>query len=43
VNRAASSAKRWLGLTPPEVVAATLNLDQSTINALRKDKPLTMP
>ena len=37
------SANQWLGLTPPEVVGATLNLSESTIAALRKDKPLIMP
>jgi hypothetical protein len=28
---------------PAAVVAATLNLDQDTIAAMRKDKPLIMP
>jgi oxalate decarboxylase len=37
------SANQWLGLTPPEVVAATLNLDNATIAAMRKDKPLILP
>jgi oxalate decarboxylase len=37
------SLNQWLGLTPPEVVAATLNLDRDTIAALRKDEPLLMP
>ena len=37
------SANQWLGLTPPDVVGATLNLSRSTIDALRKDKPLIMP
>ncbi len=37
------SANQWLGLTPAEVVAATLNLDQDTTDALRTDKPLIMP
>jgi oxalate decarboxylase len=37
------SLNQWLGLTPPEVVAATLNLDQKTVAAMRKDKPLIMP
>ncbi len=37
------SANQWLGLTPAAVVAATLNLDQATIDAMRKDKPLIMP
>jgi oxalate decarboxylase len=39
VNRPAGSANQWLGPTPPEVMAAALNLDQGTVNALRKDKP----
>ena len=30
------SANQWLGLTPPEVVAATLNLDNATIAAMRR-------
>lgn len=34
------SLNQWLGLTPAEVVAATLNLDRQTVAALRKDKPL---
>lgn len=37
------SLNQWLGLTPPEVVAATLNLDAATVAAMRKDKPLIMP
>jgi oxalate decarboxylase len=37
------SLNQWLGLTPPEVVAATLNLDRDMIAALRKDEPLLMP
>jgi len=37
------SLNQWLGLMPAEVVAATLNLDQDTVAALRKDKPLIMP
>lgn len=37
------SLNQWLGLTPPEVVAATLNLDAATVAAMRKDKPLLMP
>jgi hypothetical protein len=41
VNRPAGSATQWLGLTPPEVMAAALNLDQGTVNALRQ--ALTMP
>ena len=34
------SLNQWLGLTPAEVVGATLNLDRETLAALRKDKPL---
>ena len=37
------SANQWLGLTPPEVVSATLNLDATTVAAMRKDKPLLLP
>lgn len=37
------SANQWLGLTPQEVVGATLNLDRKTTEALRTDKPLIMP
>jgi oxalate decarboxylase len=37
------SLNQWLGLTPAEVVAATLNLDRDTVAAMRKDKPLIMP
>lgn len=36
------SLAQWLGLTPPELVQAHLNLDQQTMAALaaRKDKPI---
>ena len=34
------SLNQWLGLTPAEVVGATLNLERETLAALRKDKPL---
>lgn len=37
------SANQWLGLTPPDVVAATLNLSRATVDAFRTDKPLIMP
>jgi oxalate decarboxylase len=37
------SANQWLGLTPQEVVAATLNLNRKTTQALRTDKPIIMP
>jgi oxalate decarboxylase len=34
------SLNQWMGLTPPELVQAHLNLDQQTMAALRKDKPV---
>jgi oxalate decarboxylase len=34
------SANQWMALTPPELVKAHLNLDQRTMAALRKDKPV---
>jgi oxalate decarboxylase len=34
------SLNQWMGLTPPELVRAHLNLDQETMAALRKDKPI---
>jgi oxalate decarboxylase len=37
------SANQWLGLTPQQVVAATLNLDRDTVAAMRTDKPLIVP
>jgi oxalate decarboxylase len=33
----------WLTHTPPELVAAHLNLDKATLDALPKGKPLLMP
>jgi hypothetical protein len=33
-------SNRWMALTPPELAQAHLNLDQRTIAALRKDKPI---
>jgi oxalate decarboxylase len=33
----------WLSHTPPELVAAHLNLDKSTLDAIPKDKPLIVP
>ena len=33
----------WLSHTPPELVAAHLNLDKATLDAIPKDKPLIMP
>ena len=34
------SLNQWMALTPPELVRAHLNLDQQTLAALRKDKPV---
>jgi oxalate decarboxylase len=34
------SLNQWMALTPPELVRAHLNLDQTTMAALRKDKPI---
>lgn len=34
------SLNQWMGLTPPELVQAHLNLDQQTMGVLRKDKPV---
>jgi oxalate decarboxylase len=34
------SLSQWMGLTPPELVQAHLNLDRETMAALRKDKPI---
>jgi oxalate decarboxylase len=34
------SLNQWMALTPPELVQAHLNLDQPTMAALRKDKPV---
>jgi oxalate decarboxylase len=34
------SLNQWLALTPPELVRAHLNLDQQTIRALSKTKPI---
>ncbi len=34
------SLNQWMALTPPELVQAHLNLDQQTMKALRKDKPI---
>ena len=33
----------WLAHTPPELVAAHLNLDKATLEALPKEKPVIMP
>jgi oxalate decarboxylase len=33
----------WLTHTPPELVAAHLNLDKATLDAIPRDKPLIMP
>src|SRR6476659_5497014 len=34
------SLNQWMALTPPELVQAHLNLDQQTLAALRRDKPI---
>lgn len=34
------SLKQWMALTPPELVRAHLNLDEQTMAALSKDKPI---
>ena len=34
------SLSQWMGLTPPELVQAHLNLDRATMAALHKDKPI---
>jgi oxalate decarboxylase len=34
------SLNQWMALTPPELVQAHLNVDKSTMAALRKDKPV---
>jgi oxalate decarboxylase len=34
------SLNQWMGLTPPELVQAHLNLDPQTMAALRKEKPV---
>jgi oxalate decarboxylase len=34
------SLNQWLALTPPELVRAHLNLDDATVGALSKDKPV---
>lgn len=33
---------QWLALTPPEMVKATLNLDDDTIAHLNKNKPVVV-
>lgn len=34
------SLNQWMALTPPELVQAHLNLNEKTMSALRKDKPI---
>ena len=34
------SLNQWMALTPPGLVQEHLNLDQQTLAALRKDKPV---
>jgi oxalate decarboxylase len=36
------SLNQWMALTPPELVQAHLNLDEETVAALRKDKPIVV-
>jgi oxalate decarboxylase len=36
------SLNQWMALTPPELVQAHLNLDEQTMAALRKDKPIVV-
>jgi oxalate decarboxylase len=36
------SLNQWMALTPPELVQAHLNLDEETMAALRKDKPIVV-
>jgi oxalate decarboxylase len=36
------SLNQWLALTPPDLVQAHLNVDQRTMAALRKDKPIAV-
>jgi oxalate decarboxylase len=37
------SLNQWMALTTPELVRVHLNLDQQTMAALRKDKPIVVP
>jgi oxalate decarboxylase len=34
------SLSQWMALTPPELVASHLNLDEATVARLRRDKPI---
>ena len=34
------SLNQWMALTPPELVRAHLNIDDKTLSALHKDKPI---
>ena len=36
------SLNQWMALTPPELVQAHLNLDEQTMAALSKDKPIVV-
>jgi oxalate decarboxylase len=36
------SLNQWMALTPPELVQAHLNLDEHTMAALSKDKPIVV-
>jgi oxalate decarboxylase len=33
----------WLSHTPPELVAAHLNLDKATLDAIPREETITMP
>jgi oxalate decarboxylase len=37
------SLSEWLAHTPPELVAAHLNIDQATLNAIPKEKSVIVP
>ncbi len=36
------SLNQWMALTPPELVQAHLNLDETTMAALSKEKPVVV-
>ena len=36
------SLSQWMGVLPPELVKAHLNLDDATIAALPRDKPIAV-
>jgi oxalate decarboxylase len=37
------SLNQWLALTPPELVRASLDIDETTVRALRKKKSPVVP